>query len=92
MSGMDWTLNAACRLNVDWTPEKEPSDGLRLAMASVCSGCTVRRPCASQALNEAAESGMYAGVWLPNAKCGSRRSVKWQDARRHLKAIAEGAA
>jgi hypothetical protein len=87
---LDWTENAACRPHPDWTAERRPEIDATERMAAICSGCPVRLRCAAYALDSRAESGFYAGVWVPPAKCGNRPSTGWRRARQWLRVLVEG--
>ena len=62
---MDWTVDAACRPDPDWTTEQRPEPDVEARLRRVCCRCPVNVDCASWALASRAEMGVYAGVWLP---------------------------
>ena len=82
---MRWVEYAACRPSPHWTSDEPPQGHIEARLAAICAGCPVRRECAAWAVNERAESGTYAGVYLP-----TRRRVGWERGRRQLGRIASG--
>ena len=87
---MRWAQDAACRPSPHWTSDERPQGQIEANLAAICAGCPVRRECAAHAVDSRAESGTYAGVWLPPRQPGARREVGWERARRKLTMIAIG--
>ena len=87
---MRWFEYAACRPSPHWTSDEPPQGHIEARLAAICAGCPVRRECAAWAVNERAESGTYAGVYLPPRWPGARRQIGWERARRQLGRIARG--
>ena len=87
---MSWKEHAACRPSPHWTSDEPPQGHIEACLVAICAGCPVRRECAAYAVDSRAESGTYAGVWLPPRWPGARRQIGWERARRQLGRIARG--
>lgn len=86
-----WRARAVCATETAsvaelWTPDSRPPVGELEALQAVCGACPVRPSCARDALSESAQCGVYAGVWVPEA----RNAGSWRAARRRLAVIAGG--
>ncbi|MCH9732005.1 MAG: WhiB family transcriptional regulator [Actinomycetia bacterium] len=95
VDGLDWQKRAVCYLETSdapemWTPERRPQRGVREQLEQMCQRCPVRRRCATEAFITEAESGIYAGVWVPERKDNSPRDKghSWLGARERLRTIA----
>lgn len=95
VEGLDWQKRAVCYLETSdapemWTPERRPARTVRLHLEQMCQRCPVRRQCATDALATDAETGFYAGVWVPERKDNSAhdKARTWSGARDQLRAIA----
>jgi len=75
-----------------WTSDIKPPAAQLELMARVCGRCPVLSECAAHALDTGAESGMYAGVWVPARRYGgdAQRLARTdrEQARRQLSAKA----
>lgn len=95
VAGLDWQKRAVCYLETSdapelWTPERRPGRTVRLHLEQMCHRCPVRRQCAAEALATEAETGIYAGVWVPERKDNSTKGKEhtWLAAREKLREIA----
>lgn len=84
-----WRKQAVCYLETSdapelWTPEHRPKQHVRVHLEQMCRRCPVRRPCAADAVVSGAESGLYAGVWVPER----RKKTQWALAMGRLGDIA----
>jgi Transcription factor WhiB len=73
VSEQQWRRRAVCYLETSdapelWTPERRPPRSVRVLLEQMCQRCPVRRQCAEDAVCAEAETGMYAGVWVPERK------------------------
>ena len=73
VSGQQWRRRAVCFLETPdapevWTPDRLPARNVRVHLERMCQRCPVRRQCAADAVFAEAETGMYAGVWVPERK------------------------
>jgi WhiB family redox-sensing transcriptional regulator len=88
-TGSHWQRRAVCVLETPdapevWTPDRKPARTVRLHLEQMCQRCPVRRDCALNAVTNGAETGMYAGVWVPQQS--ERKS--WAAAMQRLERIA----
>lgn len=65
-----WQKRAVCYLETSdapemWTSDRRPRDLLRKELQRMCQRCPVRVQCATEAVLTDAETGTYAGVYLP---------------------------
>lgn len=67
-----------------WASDRQPSPTVRGHLEQMCLRCPARRSCAQEAVDQAAQTGMYAGVWAPQQ---SDRE-KWLKAMDRLRQIA----
>ena len=101
-AGLQWRTRAVCYLETSdapelWTPERRPARTVRVHLEQMCQRCPVRRQCAGEAVLTEAETGMYAGVWVPERKENNgwaaamdqlRRVAGWAAAEGELAAVA----
>jgi Transcription factor WhiB len=85
----EWRRRAVCFTEMSdapelWTPNTRPADKVRVHLERMCQRCPVRRQCAEDAVSTEAESGMYAGVWVPEHK----ENNGWYAAMDELRLIA----
>jgi WhiB family transcriptional regulator, redox-sensing transcriptional regulator len=71
--GQEWRRRAVCLLETPdapevWTPERQPARKVLVHLEQMCRSCPVQSQCAADAVLSGAESGMYAGVWVPQRK------------------------
>ncbi|MBS4730553.1 WhiB family transcriptional regulator [Mycobacterium sp. SM1] len=90
LKGQHWRLEAVCYLeSADapelWTPERRPPRNVRVHLEAMCQRCPVRRQCAEDAVLAQTETGMYAGVWVPERK----EANGWGAAMDELRRIAD---
>ena len=84
-----WRARAVCALETSgapelWTSDRRPTGVVAAEMEAMCHRCPVRADCARWALDTAADTGMYAGVWVPE-----RSQIQaWQGAHEDLRRIA----
>jgi len=69
-TGSEWQERAVCVLETPdapelWGPDRRPPMAVWVHLESMCERCPVRRDCAADAVARLAESGVYAGVWVP---------------------------
>lgn len=69
-AGVRWQRQAVCARETPdapelWTPDRRPERAVRTHLQQMCRRCPVRRRCAENAVSTAAESGIYAGIWVP---------------------------
>lgn len=93
LGGLQWRKRAVCYLETSaapelWTPERRPPRNVRVHLEQMCQRCPVRRQCAGAAVLTQAETGLYAGVWVPERK----ESNGWAEALSELGRIAGPAA
>ncbi|MGJ6127085.1 WhiB family transcriptional regulator [Mycolicibacterium sp. Y3] len=67
-----------------WASDRQPTPAVRKHLEQMCLRCPARRSCAEDAVVQAAQTGMYAGVWVPPQ---SDRQ-KWLTAMDRLRQIA----
>lgn len=84
-----WRKQAVCYLETSdapelWTPEHRPKQDVRVHLEQMCRRCPVGRQCAGDAVASGAESGLYAGVWVPER----RKKTQWALAMARLGEIA----
>ena len=65
-----WQKRAVCYLETSdapelWTSDRRPRDLLRKELQRMCRRCPVQVDCAAEAVLTDAETGTYAGVYLP---------------------------
>lgn len=89
MAGDPWRSQAVCFVETAavpelWTPDRRPPARDLAALRGICASCPVRRQCAHDAITTDAQSGVYAGIWVPEA----RHSRYWSYARAQLRRIA----
>jgi UDP-N-acetylmuramyl pentapeptide phosphotransferase/UDP-N-acetylglucosamine-1-phosphate transferase len=77
----DWMDFAICTPDPAWTSDTPPDAVTLSRLGAICAVCPVSAACASYALDNRCQTGMYAGVWLPTAGTGN---AGWLDARRSL--------
>lgn len=68
----DWQRQAVCFVETSgapevWTPSRRPSGAMFTELKRMCDRCPVRVLCATQALVNGEQNGIYAGVYLPGA-------------------------
>lgn len=85
-----WQKNAVCFVETSgapevWTPNRRPSEAMMAELQRMCVRCPERGRCAGDALDEDAQHGVYAGVFLP----GSEQTAVWNAAREQLATIAD---
>lgn len=88
----NWRKNAVCATETSdapeaWTSDKHPAPGAWVQLEQMCHRCPVRRRCAAEALATGAETGVYAGVWVP----AQTQPRKWAAAMERLERIAKSA-
>jgi len=86
--GQQWRRKAVCYLETPdapelWTPARRPPRNVRVHLEQMCQRCPVQRQCAAHAVLTDAETGMYAGVYVPNS-----REPGWAQAMQKLRQIA----
>ncbi|OOK65254.1 transcription factor WhiB family protein [Mycobacterium kansasii] len=84
-----WRKQAVCYLETSdapelWTPEHRPKQDVRVHLEQMCQRCPVRQACAADAVVSEAESGLYAGVWVPER----RKKTQWALAMAKLAEVA----
>lgn len=84
-----WGAEAVCyRETPDapelWTPERRPAQPVWTHLQQMCQRCPVRRRCAAEAVATEQQSGIYAGVFVPER----RKSKTWAAAMKQLRGIA----
>lgn len=89
LTGSHWQTLAVCRRETPdapeiWTPPRRPARPARLAMEQMCHRCPVKRVCAAEAVTSGAQTGMYAGVYVPQASS----EASWVKAMKELAEIA----
>lgn len=67
-----------------WTSNRRPPRVVSAQLELMCRRCPVRRPCAAVAVISEAQTGMYAGVFVPEKKVNNG----WSDALEALRLIA----
>lgn len=84
-AGLDWKRRGVCVVETPdapeiWTPDRKPARTVLGHLEQMCQRCPVRPDCAAEAVADQAQSGMYAGVWVP------QRTEKkaWADAMQRL--------
>lgn len=87
--GQEWRRRAVCLLETPdapevWTPERRPARNVRVHLEQMCRRCPVQPQCAADAVLSGAESGMYAGVWVPRLK----DKAAWAAAMDELRQVA----
>lgn len=90
ISGVQWQRDAVCYRETSaapelWTPDKRPGVAVRRELERMCHRCPVRRTCATEAVSDGAEAGMYAGVWVPELKTST--AARWHEAMAALREI-----
>lgn len=82
----DWMSQALCRLDEpDWLFDRRPDHETLSRMGAICAVCPVSPACASYALANNCEAGIYAGVWLPQSGAWNRHTNRaWLLARKSL--------
>jgi len=88
-TGSHWQRRAVCVQETSdapelWTPDRKPARIVRVHLEQMCQRCPVRRTCAANAVNTGAETGMYAGVWVPQRSA----EKSWVAAMQRLQLIA----
>lgn len=88
-AGEHWQQQAVCALETPdapwiWTPDRRPRQEQREHLGQMCQRCPVRRTCAAEAIEEDSQSGVYAGVWVPEQV----DRAAWAAARAQLRLIA----
>ena len=48
-----------------WASDRRPTPSVRKHLEQMCLRCPERRSCAGSAVDQGAQTGMYAGVWVP---------------------------
>ena len=86
---LDWQARAVCYLETSdapelWTPDRRPALVVRTQLERMCQRCPVRRQCAAEAVLTQAQTGMYAGVWVPE----NSPDNQWAAAMEELRLIA----
>jgi WhiB family transcriptional regulator, redox-sensing transcriptional regulator len=84
-----WRKWAACSLETPdvpelWTPERCPPRPVLVHLQQICASCPVRGQCAADAVLTGAETGLYAGVWVP----AHTRYAGWVAAMDDLRRVA----
>lgn len=92
VTGQRWRLKAVCSLETPdvpevWTPDRKPRRAVLVNLQRMCQRCPVHGECASDAVGSEADSGVYAGVWVPDPH---RDVDAWQVAMNELCRIAAG--
>lgn len=67
-----------------WASDRQPTPAVRKHLEQMCLRCPARLSCAEDAVDQGAQTGMYAGVWVPQQ---SDRQ-KWLTAMDRLRQIA----
>jgi hypothetical protein len=85
-----WGREAVCAVETGavpelWTSDRRPTGVVGAELERMCARCPVLAQCARQALEDRAESGIYAGVWVP----GLDQQQRWQRAMDALRVVAE---
>ncbi len=88
---MRWQAQAVCALETSaapelWTPDRRPVGVVGAELGRMCGRCPVRRQCAQAAVDSEADTGLYAGVWVPERSQGQ----PWLAAMEQLRALADG--
>ena len=85
---MEWQKRAVCYLETSdapemWTSDRRPHELLRKELQRMCARCPVRERCAGEAVFSDAETGTYAGVYLPQniAANAGRRATAMEELR-----------
>lgn len=86
-----WQSQAVCALETSgapelWTPDRRPAGVVFAELQRMCGRCPVRRQCARAAVDSEADTGLYAGVWIPERSQGR----PWLSAMDKLRVLAEG--
>ncbi len=84
-----WTATGVCfRETPDapelWTSERRPAQPVWTYLQQMCQRCPVRTRCAAEAVAAEQQSGIYAGVFVPER----RKSKGWSAAMDQLREIA----
>lgn len=84
-----WMERANCDLDAGWTPDRVPSISTMADFFLVCHECPVRRQCASYAIDNNLDNGIYAGVYVPTKlNEHQRRTLGFSAAMNELARIA----
>ena len=85
---LEWQKRAVCYLETSdapemWTSDRRPRGLLRKELQRMCARCPVRARCAADAVFTDAETGTYAGVYLPQniAANTTRRAAAMNELR-----------
>lgn len=85
---VEWKTRAVCYLETSaapemWTSDRRPHGLLRRELQRMCGRCPVRARCAAEAVLSDAETGTYAGVYLPQniAANAARRAAAMEELR-----------
>ncbi|WP_459972733.1 WhiB family transcriptional regulator [Mycobacterium sp. MUNTM1] len=86
--GLRWQKRSVCGLETPdvpdlWTPDHAPAQAVRVHLEQMCRRCPVLRKCAEDAVLTQAQSGFYAGVFVPE-----HQATGWAGAMDQLCAIA----
>ncbi len=86
----EWQKRAVCFLETSaapelWTSDRRPHGLLRKELQRMCARCPVQVQCAANAVFTDAETGTYAGVYLPqNISANTERRAKALDELRRV--------
>lgn len=85
-----WSQQAVCHRETPdtpqlWTPERRPAANVWTHLQAMCQRCPVRRRCAQEAVHNAYQCGIYAGVFVPERS----KEARWGEAMATLRAIAD---
>lgn len=88
-TGLHWKRRGVCVVETPdapeiWTPDRKPARTVRVHLEQMCQRCPVRPNCATAAVVDEAQSGMYAGVWVPQ----QTEKRAWAEAMGRLERIA----